>query len=521
MNLHRQRVLWIDDQIDRLKPHILFLEEKGYSVTGVSNGDDGISLVESEVFDVLLLDEMMPGKNGIETLIEVRGIKQDLPIIMITKSEEEDLMNKALGHSVQDFLVKPVNPVQIFSAIKRLFEGRKVQESQLTQDYISNYTEVSNENMEKAHWRRWFEVNRFLVDWDIRFDRFEGTGLEQTHHDLHRDLNLAFGRYIEANYPDWVCGTDVDRPLLSPEVFKHYASPYLESGRQIFFIIIDCMRFDQWRVVEEMLKPYFQIKTEEYLGILPSATPYARNALFSGLFPDEMAEQYPDFWLEDPHEETSLNRYEKHFFTEQMGRLGFANLTSKYAKVSHINEANELFRQIGSFQNIPVVSLVFNFIDILAHGRSQSEILQEIAPDEAAFRSLMGSWFRHSALFDILKTLSRQGSTVIITSDHGSVLCRKSSLVYGNRDTSSGIRYKYGDNLGCDVKQAIKVVNPADYRLPASSRTKNYILARENHYFVYPTNFHEYEQRYFNSFQHGGLSMEELIIPCAILDPKP
>jgi len=517
----RQRILWADDQIDLLKPHILFLEEKGYSVTGVPNGDDAIALIEQEGFDLVLLDEMMPGKNGLETLQELRKLRSDIPVIMITKSEEETLMNQALGQQVQDFLVKPVNPVQIFSAIKRLFEGKRIQEGRLTQDYIGEYGQISGERLDDADWRRWLEVNRFLTDWDLRLDEFEGTGLEQTHLDLRRDLNLAFGRWYERQYPAWVNDENADRPLLSHDIVKHHVAPYLEAGRQVFFIIIDCMRLDQWRVIESLLSEFFQIRQEEYFAILPTATPYARNAIFAGLYPDDIARRHPQYWVEDPNVEHSLNRYERELLAEQLKRLKLDNNGMKYAKVSKINEANELYRQIGSFSGIPLVALVFNFLDILAHGRSQSEILQEIAPDEAAFRSLMGSWFRHSALFDILKVLARQGAAVVVTSDHGSVHCRRSSLVHGNRATSTGIRYKYGDNLGCDEKQAIKVRKPADWRLPPGSRTKNYVFARENFYFVYPTNFHEYEQLYLGSFQHGGVSLEEVIVPCAILDPKP
>ncbi len=517
----RQRILWVDDQIDLLKPHILFLEEKGYIVTGVPNGDDAIALIEQESYDLVLLDEMMPGKDGLETLQGLRKLRTDLPVIMITKSEEETLMNQALGQQVQDFLVKPVNPVQIFSAIKRLFEGRRIQEGQLTQDYIGEYGQISGENMDTADWRRWLEVNRFLSDWDLRLDEFESTGLEQTHQDLRRDLNLAFGRWLEQHYAGWLSDPEADRPLLSPDLVGHYVAPFLEAGRQVFFIVIDCMRLDQWRVVEPLLSEFFDIRRDEYFAILPTATPYARNAIFAGLYPDDIARHLPQYWVEDPFVEHSLNRFEKELLGEQLKRLKLADRGMKYAKVSKINEANELYRQIGSFQGIPLVALVFNFLDILAHGRSQSDILQEIAPDEAAFRSLMGSWFKHSALFDILKVLAKQGAAVVVTSDHGSVHCRRSSLVHGNRSTSTGIRYKHGDNLGCDEKQAIKVVRPEVWRLPPGSSTKNYVLARENFYFVYPTNFHEYEQRYRGSFQHGGLSLEEVIVPCAILDPKP
>ncbi|MDP6418371.1 MAG: bifunctional response regulator/alkaline phosphatase family protein [Candidatus Krumholzibacteria bacterium] len=516
----RQNILWADDQIDLLKPHILFLEEKGYAVEGVANGDDALALIEEKNFDLLLLDEVMPGKSGIETLSEVRKLMPSLPVIMITKSGEESLMNEALGGQVEDFLVKPVNPVQIFSAIKRLFEGRKIQESQMTQRYVSDYRPISMESMDLVDWQRWMEVNRFLVDWDLRLDEFEDSGLEQTHRDLRRDLNMTFGRYVESNYPKWMKAEYPDRPLMSPDIFGDVVQPYIEAGRQVYYIVIDCMRLDQWKVIEDLLTPFFNIQVEDYFAILPTATPYARNSLFAGLWPDEIADQLPQYWLEDPREELSLNRFERQLMQEKLKRCGLGDRKFKYVKVSNISAANELYRQIGSFRQIPFVALVFNFLDILAHGRSQSEILQEIAPDESAFRSLMISWFRHSALFDILKSLARSGALVVLTSDHGSVFCQRSALVQGNRDTSSGIRYKYGDNLGCDPKQTLKVMSPRDWHLPWNRKTKNYIFARENFYFVYPTNFHDYEKRYRGSFQHGGLSLEEMIVPCAILDPK-
>jgi len=516
----RQKILWADDQIDLLKPHMLFLEEKGYSLRGVANGHDALALLEQEEFDLLLLDEKMPGKSGLETLDEVRHMQPGLPVIMITKSGEEGLMNEAFGGQVQDFLVKPVNPAQIFSAIKRIFEGRKIQERQLSRDYIQEYTQVSAENMDRAEPERWIEVNRFLTEWDLKLDSFESTGLEQTHHDLRRDLNLAFSRYVEEQYPVWAAAEARDRPLMSPDIFSTFVQPFVESGRQVFFLVIDCMRLDQWRVIEEMLSPLFTATVADYFAILPTATPYARNSLFAGLWPSEIAEKLPALWVEDPREELSLNRFERELLGAQLATKGLSDRNFKYVKVSNISQANELYRQIGSFSDIPLVAMVFNFLDILAHGRSQSEIIQEIAPDEAAFRSLMASWFRHSALYDILKSLARAGAMVVVTSDHGSVLCRRSALVQGNRSTSTGIRYKYGDNLGCDTKQTLKIDNPLRWRLPADRPTKDYVIARENHFFVYPTNFHEFEQRYNGSFQHGGISLEEMIIPCAVLDPK-
>ncbi len=347
---------------------------------------------------------------------------------------------------------------------------------------------------------------------------FSETGLDQTHVDLRKKCNVAFSRYIEENYVEWISAKE--RPILSVNAFNHFVYPHIRRGRKVFFIVIDCMRYDQWLKIEDLLAPLYNIERDYYYSILPTATPYARNALFSGLFPIEISERYPDYWLERSRDELSKNRFEQELLGEQLRRSNLGGTSIKYVKIYETEEANEIRKQVDSYRSIDLVALVFNFLDILAHGRSQSEILQEIAPNESAFRSLMRSWFVHSALFEILQKISRHDAIVVITTDHGSILGRKASLVHGNRDTSTNLRYKFGENINGDPKQTLLIKKPKIFRLPAEGPSKNYILAKENYYFVYPTRFHEYERQYLGTFQHGGISLEEMIVPCITLTPK-
>jgi hypothetical protein len=341
--------------------------------------------------------------------------------------------------------------------------------------------------------------------------------MDQIHLDLRGRCNVEFARYVEEQYPRWVAGGD--GPPMSPEVLRRYVLPHLAAKRKVCFILIDCMRYDQWLTVEDMLAPFFTIERDAYYSILPTATPYSRNAIFSGLFPLEIQQRHPDWWTERSRDELSKNRFEYELMSDQLRRARL-DPTTKYVKIYDAEEANGVRKQVDSYRGIDLVALVFNFLDILAHGRSQSDILQEIAPNEGAFRSLMRSWFTHSALYDILQKLSKHEGTVVITTDHGSILGQKASLVHGNRDTSTNLRYKFGENINGDPKQTVLVRRPADYRLPAESPSKNYILARENYYFVYPTRFHEYERQYQGTFQHGGISLEEMIVPCITLTPR-
>ena len=513
-----KRILWIDDEIDLLSSHIMFLEGKGYAVRPASSGEEALEVLKGAHFDLVLLDETMPGKSGLETLQGIKEIDSNLPVIMITKNEAEDLVEQAIGMKIDDYLLKPVNPLQIYSAAKRILDAHRIQETVLSKDYLHAYQHIDGSLRTGPDWKGWVQIQQELSVWDIEFDRFSDTGLEQTHQDLKKKCNADFARFIERVYRDWITGGE--RPALSVDVFPRYVFPHLQSKRKLYFIVIDCMRYDQWLKIEDLLAPFYTIEKECYYSILPTATPYSRNAIFAGAFPSDIQKRFPEYWLERSKDELSKNRFEQNLMQEQLSRAGLGGRSSKYIKIYEIEEANAIRKQVDSYRSIDLVVMVFNFLDILSHGRSQSDILQEIAPDESAFRSLMRSWFVHSALFDILQKISKHGAVIVITTDHGSILGARASLVHGNRDTSTNLRYKFGENINSDPRQTLLIRRPLEFKLPAESPSKNYVLAKENYYFVYPTKFHEYERQYLGTFQHGGISLEEMIVPCVTLTPR-
>jgi CheY-like chemotaxis protein len=516
----RRQILWADDEIDLLRPHIKFLEQKGFAVTAVPNGEDALAELKRNRYDVVLLDEMMPGLGGLATLGRIKALDLDLPVILVTKSEEESLMDEALGRHITDYLIKPVNPSQVFLACKRVFDAQKLQDTQRTRDYVGEMQRWQALDVRGLDWPGWVELAVDLARWDVRFDAGADAGLKQAHADLRRSLNIDFGRYVEDRYPHWVRGAE-GRPPLSVDVVERALVPHLKAGRRVFFIVIDCMRMDQWFTLEPLLEELFEVRREYYCSILPTATPYSRNAIFSGLLPAQLKQRHPDMWQESTRDERTRNRFERQLLEAQLSRLmPGQEKPVKYIKIYDQDEAIATRRQINSLSGLSLVSLVFNFIDILAHGRSESEILQELAPDEAAFRSVMKAWFVHSPLYDIFRALATQDVTVVLTSDHGAVLGRRAALVYGNRDTSTNLRYKFGINLNCDPKQAVIVRRPMEYMLPDDGVNKNYVLAREDYYFVYPTRFHEFERQYRGSFQHGGISIEEMVLPLVTLGPR-
>ena len=514
-----KRIMWVDDEIDMLRPHIMFLTERHYDVTPVSNGDDAIELCRQEHFDLVLLDEMMPGRDGLSTLAGISDIHPNLPVVMITKNEEERVMDEAIGHSIADYLIKPVNPTQILSACKRILDAKKIQEGWAVRDYITEFNKIQARMFQPMSWEDWIDIYRTLSEWDVEMDRYQDAGLKQTQHDQHRECNAQFGDFVEKYYLDWV--HQDDGPLMSVDVVRECVAPHLSNSHRVCFIVIDCMRLDQWLMIEPLVAEYFTIDRQYCFSILPTATPYSRNAIFSGLYPDEIAKIHPELWQKSTRDESSRNRYERQFMDAQLDRLSIRlDPEPKYVKVLDVEEARTVSKKINSYYDVPLTSMVFNFVDNLAHGRSESEILQEIAPDEAGFRSLTRSWFQHSALFEIFRSLSRQDCTIVLTSDHGSVLGMRGTKAFGDRETSTNLRYKYGDHINCDKRHAMKIDHPEEYHLPVYTQSTNYIIAKEDYYFVYPTKFHEYQRQYQNSFQHGGISMEEMILPILTMHPK-
>jgi CheY-like chemotaxis protein len=514
------RVLWIDDNIDELQSHIRFLAGKGYEVAGATNGRDGLAMLADANYDAVLLDEMMPGMGGLETLEEIRKTHKHVPVIMITKSEAEDLMTKAIGRRIDDYLVKPVSPLQIQAALKKHVEARKITQQQVTHDYLSHFNAVGDRTASARTPADWEAIYEDLVTWGLDLFRYSDHGLLGTQAEQMAAANLAVGRYVRERYRDWVNGAE-DAPLLSPGVYQELVEPEVQGSKQVLWVVIDCMRADQWRMVEPLLEPYFHLERRSYWSILPTATPYARNALFAGLYPLDIARGYPNLWHDGMRDDTSRNAHEDTLLAAQLERLKSPAAGSmRYYKISDARDTDVLRRDFSSLGDVRLVVGVYNFLDIMAHGRSQSSILKELAPDEAAFRSLMRSWFEHSALLEVLKEASRRGTTTIVTTDHGSLFCKRATKIRGNRDTSTNVRYKFGDNLTVDDKRVMLIKDPAEYKLPPNSSIETYAITTENYYLVYPTNYHEYERLYRDSFQHGGISLEELICPFAVLRPR-
>ncbi len=515
-----KNILWVDDEIDQLKSHIIFLEGRGYKVTEASNGDDAVALVGKKSFDLVLLDEMMPGKDGLTTLEEIKEKSPHLPVIMVTKSEEENLMEQAIGQKIDDYLTKPVNPSQILSAAKKILETRKIRTQRLAQDYAQSSGKIRSALFGALSWQEWISIHRTLSEWDLEIDNFGDVDLRQTHEGQRRECNIEFGKHIENIYLKWLARED--SPPLSMDVVKQNLFPLLSRRIRTIFIVMDCMRLDQWMTIEPLLDEFFHIQRDYYYSILPTATPYSRNAIFSGLFPSELARRYPELWKAGTRDDSSRNRYEHQLLDDQLKKMGvrLKSDTTRYVKVLDAKEGEYLSKRISSYKNTSLLSIVFNFLDILAHGRSQSEILKEMTPDESAYRSLTRPWFLHSSLFKVLQYLSTQDCTVVLTTDHGSVWGTRGTLARGKRDTSTNLRYKYGDNLNCNPKEALMIKDPLEYKLPRYTISTTYIIAKEDYYFVYPTKYSEYEKEYKGSFQHGGISLEEMILPVVTMTPK-
>ena len=514
-------ILWVDDEIELLRSHVLFLKEKGYTVETATNGEDAIELVRNRMFDLVFLDEMMAGKGGLQTLAEIKDLSPSLPVVMITKNEAESLMEDAIGGKISDYLTKPVNPSQILLACKKFLEGKKIQSEQVSKDYVQEFNSISRALMNPLNYDEWVDLYVKLVAWEMELDLHPTLGLHQMLDDQRRECNAEFSKFIERNYPDWLQQKG-KKPALSVDVVDKYLIPQLKEGKSVFFFVIDCMRLDQWLVMEKYLREYYSIEKEYYYSILPTATPYSRNAIFSGLFPAEIEQRFPEIWQQGEDDENSHNRYERQLLDKLLERrhIDFKP-EPKYIKILDGEFGRQTENNILSYASNRLTSIVVNFVDMLAHGRSDSALLKEIAPDESAYRSLTDSWFKHSSLFGMLQTLAtKKDVKIIITTDHGSVRCLRGSKVIGDREASTNLRYKFGRNLKSDDKQAVFIKNAQDYKLPKRGVTINYIIAKEDYYFVYPTDYHKYLNQYRDSFQHGGISMEEIILPVVTLEPK-
>jgi len=516
-----QKILWADDEIELLQAHILFLRKKEYEVDTVTNGDDAIFRVRNTDYDVVLLDEMMSGKDGLTTLNEIKDLFPQLPVIMITKSEEESLMEDAIGKRIDDYLTKPVNPSQILLACKKILDKKEIITEKRSASFAGELSEISLSLMNGLDHKQWIEQALKIFQMDIDLDNEGEEDFRKILYDQRREMNVEFGKFVGKKYGKWISESDRnERPRFSTDIVPDYVIPNLKQGNKTVFMVIDCLRLDQWFVLEEMFYDLFRVERDYYYSILPTATPFSRNALFSGLYPQEIEKMYPQMWSLNEDDE-SLNKYEKELLDLQLKRQGMdlgSNL--KYTKIMNTNDMRNLEKNMHNYLDSKMLAIVVNFVDILAHSRSDLPILKEIAPDEAAFRTLTKSWFSHSPIRGVLKAIAESGATLYLTSDHGSVRGLRATKVIGDREASANLRYKFGRSLKADKKHAVYLSDPTEWKLPMRGLNTTYIIAREDYYFVYPTNYHKYVNHYKDSFQHGGISLEEMLLPIIKLEGK-
>ena len=510
-------LLWVDDEIELLKAHILFLEKKGYEVMTVSNGVDAIDQCKQRTFDLVLLDEMMPGLTGLETLQRIKEISPATPIVMVTKSEEEDIMNQAIGSKIADYLIKPVNPNQILLTLKKNIHQKEIV-SEITQSgYQQNYQNIMMQISDCKTLEDWKTLYKRLVHWELELSSTDSSMTEMLNMQKE-EANSGFAKYIKREYLNWVDPRTTERPLMSPDIFKKKIFPLLNNGEKIFLIVIDNFRYDQWRVLSQEIGDIFDIDEDMYISILPTTTQYARNAIFSGLMPNKIAELFPDLWV-DEDEEEGKNLNEGPLIQTQIKRHRRHDSFS-YNKINDSTGAEHFLDKINELKNNDLNVVVVNFIDMLSHARTESKMIRELANNESAYRNITISWFRHSVMSELLKVLSQSDFKTIITTDHGSIRASKPIKIIGDRNTNTNLRYKSGKNLNYNPKEVYVIKDPQKAQLPALNLSTTYVFATGNTFFAYPNNYNYYVSYYKDTFQHGGISMEEMLIPLITLKSR-
>ncbi len=513
------KILWVDDEIELLKPHILFLKDKGYDVLTANNGYDAIEIAEEEHLDLVILDEMMPGLTGLETLPKIKEVAPTVPVVMVTKSEEEDVMNRAVGSRIADYIIKPVNPMQVLLSIKKNVHREQLVAEQSTQDYRQQFGQISSSIAMANTFADWLTIYKKLVTWDMELSQSTDKGVVEILQYQKTEADNEFAKFIRKNYVDWFDERNTDKPLFSHNLMRTKVFPTLADDKKTLFLLIDNFRYDQWLMVRDMISPHFNIADEDfYCAILPTATQYARNSLFAGLTPLSISKLYPDQWLND-HEQGGKNQYEEDFLRKLMAKNGRKEKLF-FEKLVRPEAGKRLMENLDKIYNADFSVIIYNFLDILSHARTETDIIREIADDEAAFRSLTRSWFEHSELLEIIRRMSEKGIRLIITSDHGTRKVDGPIKVIGDRETSTNLRYKTGRNLNYNDKSIFAVKNPATIGLPASNLTSEFIFATGSDFLVYPNNYNHFVRYYKNTFQHGGISMEEMLVPYIVLDPK-
>lgn len=517
--MQEAKILWADDEIDLLRPHILLLEEKSYRVKTVTNGNDAVDAFKKEPFDLVFLDENMPGLTGLETLTILKGISPGTPMVLVTKNEEEHLMEEAIGSKIDDYLIKPVNPKQILLTIKKLTENKRLVSEKTTMAYQQDFRNLGMTLNDDIGYLEWVEAYKKLIYWELSLEKLEDSGMHEILTMQKSEANIQFSKFIERNYLKWLKNPD-SGPILSHNLFAKKIFPSISQDYPTFFFLIDNLRYDQWKIINEVITQYFRLEEEDnYFSILPTATQYARNAIFSGLTPLEMEKQHPDLW-QNEEDEGGKNQYEDQFLALQIKRLFRKECKYSYHKILTHEQGKEITENLPNLMRNNLNALVYNFVDMLSHARTDVAMIRELANDEAAYRSLTLSWFEHSPLLETLKWLSQKRVKVIITTDHGTIRVKRPSKVIGDRNTNTNLRYKQGKNLSFIGKDVFQIKNPHDAMLPRQNVSSSFIFAKEDSYFVYPNNYNHFVNYFNGTFQHGGISLEEIIIPFSIYSPK-
>lgn len=515
----KTKILWVDDEIEMLRSHIIFLEQKNYDVKTASNAIDALQMIENEYFDIIFLDEHMPALTGIDALSKIKMMRPALPVVMITKNDEESTMNDAIGLDADDYLIKPVNPNQIILSLKKILEDKKIQTEKTTLEYQKEFRQISLQISSNLNYNDWISVYKKIVFWDLLFDRNQNKNMQEILSTQKEEANILFGRFYTENYYQWLHGKTPEKPLLSHILFKQKLLPLLEKPENFFLIVIDNFRYDQWKTIQPYIEKYFQIENEDiYFSIIPTVTQYARNTMFAGLLPSEIQKRFPQYWVEND-EESSLNIYEQELFKEQLKRHG-KNYKIHFHKIYNLTAGQKLVDSLTNYLPNKINIIIYNFVDIMAHAQTKMEIIKELAVDDSAYRSLTESWFIHSSLFQIIQFLADKKIPFILTTDHGSIQIRNPVKILGDRETNTNIRFKFGKNLNFDSKNIFEIINPLDYFLPKPNVTTTYAFCQGYDYLVYPTNFNYYVKYFQHTFQHGGISLEEILIPFIVFTPK-
>jgi CheY-like chemotaxis protein len=516
--MRKIKILWTDDEIEALKPHIFFLEEKGYEIDTCSNGNDTVDLVRQNTYDIIFLDENMPGLSGIETLRLIREVRTDIPVVMITKSEEEEIMEAAIGSEITDYLIKPVKPNQILLAIKKIVDQKRLVTEKTTTDYRQEFNRIGDMIASASNCNDWIELYRKIIFWEAELEKSTDPGMAEILRTQENEANNSFSKFVTRNYISWLDQKSTGNPLLSPSLFFKKIYPHIDNQRPLFFILIDNMRYDQWRTISaEMAGLYRIIEEDLYFSILPTATQFSRNAIFAGLMPSQIAELMPQYWINDD-EEVGKNDFEEELFRNQLSRKGLKFKWS-YNKISSGSEGKKINDKTRQLLENDINILVFNFVDILSHARTEIGLIRDLSDNEPAYRSLIRSWFIHSPLFELLKTLASHDVKVIFSTDHGTIRVQNPVKIIGDKQTSPNLRYKMGRNLDYNPAEVFEIGEPAKAFLPKTNISSKYIFAKNRDFLIYQNNFNYYAGYYKNTLQHGGISMQEMLLPIACLEP--